>query len=133
MAYDPTHEYEHNYYPSIRARKLANAAHANRVNWLASDDRAQEIIDFLADYSPEGEGFFPALRRASTHTASRHPTCVTPWSRRWTSVSKGLWAERGKCEFVGTKASAKTSHSQSSISSSWKACMAFHTSTSAVT
>ncbi len=32
MAYDPTHEYEHNYHSSIRARKLANAAHANRVN-----------------------------------------------------------------------------------------------------
>ena len=77
MAYDPTHEYEHNYHPAIQARKLANAAHTKRVNWIASDDRAQEIIDFLDDYSPEGEGFFSAVKRASTHSASPHPICAT--------------------------------------------------------
>jgi len=105
MAYDPTHEYEHNYYPSIRARKLANAAHANRVNWLASDDRAQEIIDFLADYSPEGEGFFPAVKKGiNTYgqpTPNMRDAMVKTLDKR--AAQKAEWATRdGKCEFVGT-------------------------------
>ena len=31
MAYDPTHEYEHNYYPSIRARKMAKLFRRSEV------------------------------------------------------------------------------------------------------
>ena len=105
MAYDPTHEYEHNYHSSIRARKLANAAHANRVNWLASDDRAQEIIDFLADYSPEGEGFFPAVKKGiNTYgqpTPNMRDAMVKTLDKR--AAQKAEWADRdSKCEFAGT-------------------------------
>ena len=47
MAYDENHEHEHAYYPSIEARKIANAAKTKRKNWIASDDRAAEIIEFV--------------------------------------------------------------------------------------
>jgi len=63
MAYDPTHEYEHRYEPAIRARKMANAARTKQREWIAADDRAQEIIDFLEGY-PAGQdaGFFCAVK-----------------------------------------------------------------------
>ena len=63
MAYDPTHEYEHNYHPSIARRRMANAADTKRKNWIASDDRAQEIIDFVFHYDADGEGFFSAVKK----------------------------------------------------------------------
>ena len=63
MAYDPTHEYEHRYDPAIRARKMANAAKTKRREWIASDDRAVEIIDFLEGYPAEQDaGFFCAVQ-----------------------------------------------------------------------
>lgn len=68
MAYDPTHEYEHRYEPAIRARKMANAANTKRKNWIATDDRAQEIIDFLEGYPAEKEaGFFSAVQYGITY------------------------------------------------------------------
>ena len=105
MAYDPTHEYEHSYYPSIEARKLANAAHTKRVNWIATDDRAQEIIDFLVNYSPEDEGFFPAVKKGiNTYgqpTPNMRNAMVKVLDKRAAQAAE--WATRdGKCEFVGT-------------------------------
>jgi hypothetical protein len=105
MAYDPTHEYEHSYYPSIEARKLANAAHTKRVNWIATDDRAQEIIDFLVDYSPEDEGFFSAVKKGvNTYgqpTPNMRNAMVKVLDKRAAQAAE--WATRdGKCEFVGT-------------------------------
>ena len=105
MAYDPTHEYEHNYHPAIQTRKLANAAHTKRVNWIASDDRAQEIIDFLDDYSPEGEGFFSAVKKGiqsfGQPTPNMRNAIVKTLDKR--ATQKAEWAERdSKCEFVGT-------------------------------
>jgi hypothetical protein len=67
MAYDPTHEYEHHYEPAIAARKMANAANTKRKNWIATDDRAQEIIDFLEGYPSEQDaGFFCAVQYGIT-------------------------------------------------------------------
>ena len=105
MAYYPTHEYEHNYHPAIQARKLANAAHTKRLNWIASDDRAQEIIDFLDDYSPEGEGFFSAVKKGiqsfGQPTPNMRNAIVKTLDKR--AAQKAEWAERdSKCEFVGT-------------------------------
>lgn len=63
MAYNPTHEHEHKYHPAIEARKMANAATTKRRNWVAEDDRAQEIIDFLEGYPAEQDaGFFSAVQ-----------------------------------------------------------------------
>ena len=105
MAYDPTHEYEHSYYPSIEARKLANAAHTKRVNWIATDDRAQEIIDFVSGYSEKDEGFFPAVKKGiwkfGRPTENMRDAMVRILDKR--AAQKTEWAIRdGKCEFVGT-------------------------------
>ena len=63
MAYNPTHEHEHKYHPAIEARKMANAATTKRRNWVAEDDRAQEIIDFLEGYpAAQDQGFFGAVK-----------------------------------------------------------------------
>ena len=104
MAYDPTHEYEHSYYPSIEARKLANAAHTKRVNWIATDDRAQEIIDFLVSYSSKDEGFFPAVKggieKYGKPTDNMRNAMVKVLDKRAAQAAE--WATRdGKCEFVG--------------------------------
>lgn len=63
MAYNENHEYAHNYDPAIANYKMANAAKTKRKNWVASDDRAQEIIDFLEGYPAEPDaGFFCAVQ-----------------------------------------------------------------------
>jgi hypothetical protein len=105
MAYDPTHEYEHHYHPAIESRKLANAATTKRRNWIATDDRAQEIIDFVADYSPEGDGFFSACNKGIWQFGSLTPNMrnamVKVLDKRAAQAAE--WATRdGKCEFVGT-------------------------------
>ena len=105
MAYDPTHEYEHHYHPAIESRKLANAATTKRRNWIATDDRAQEIIDFVADYSPEGDGFFSACNKGILQFGSLTPNMrnamVKVLDKR--AAQKAEWAAKdGKREFVGT-------------------------------
>ena len=105
MAYDPTHEHEHNYYPSIEARKLANHAHSQRTLWIESDDRAQEIIDFLVSYSSKDEGFFPAVKggieKYGRPTKNMRNAMVKVLDKRAAQAAE--WATRdGKCEFVGT-------------------------------
>ena len=105
MAYDPTHEYEHNYHPSIARRRMANAADTKRKNWIATDDRAQEIIDFVEDYGSEDEGFFPAVKKGiwqfGKPTDNMRNAVVKIIDKR--IAQKAEWATRdGKCEFVGT-------------------------------
>ena len=105
MAYDPTHEHEHNYYPSIEARKLANHAHSQRILWIESDDRAQEIIDFLVSYSSKDEGFFPAVKggieKYGRPTKNMRNAMVKVLDKR--AAQKAEWAAKdGKREFVGT-------------------------------
>ena len=105
MAYDPTHEYEHHYHPAIESRKMANAATTKRRNWIATDDRAQEIIDFVADYSPEGDGFFSAcnkgIQKFGSLTPNMRNAMVKVLDKR--AAQKAEWADRdSKCEFVGT-------------------------------
>ena len=105
MAYNPTHEYEHNYYPSIEARKIANAANTKRKNWIATDDRAEEIIDFLVDYSPEDEGFFPAVKKGINTYGQPTPNMRNAMVKVLdkSAAQKAEWATRdGKLEFVGT-------------------------------
>ena len=58
MAYVDNHPGEANYYSSIRNYKMANAANTKRKNWIASDDRAQEIIDFVEFEDSNGDRFF---------------------------------------------------------------------------
>ena len=55
MAYVDNHPGEANYYSSIRNYKMANAANTKRKNWIASDDRAQEIIDFVFDQTKDNQ------------------------------------------------------------------------------
>ncbi len=105
MAYDHNHKGEAHYYPSIEARKMANAANTKRKNWIASDERAQEIIDFVADYSPEGDGFFSACNKGIWQFGSLTPNMrnamVKVLDKRAAQAAE--WATRdGKCEFVGT-------------------------------
>ena len=105
MAYDPTHEYEHNYHPSIARRRMANAADTKRKNWIASDDRAQEIIDFVFHYDADGEGFFSAVKKGVDQygkpTDNMRNAVVKMIDKR--AAQKAEWATRdGKCEFVGT-------------------------------
>ena len=105
MAYDPTHEYEHNYHPAIESRKLANAANTKRKNWIASDDRAKEIMDFLSDYNPHGEGFFSACAKGIQQYGSLTPkmrdAMVKVLDKR--AAKKAERAEKdAKSEFVGT-------------------------------
>ena len=76
------------------------------VNWIATDDRAQEIIDFLVNYSPEDEGFFPAVKKGiNTYwpkpTPNMRNAMVKVLDKRAAQAAE--WATRdGKCEFVGT-------------------------------
>ena len=105
MAYDPTHEYEHNYHPSIARRRMANAADTKRKNWIASDDRAQEIIDFVFHYDADGEGFFSAVKKGVDQygkpTDNMRNAMVKVLDKRAAQAAE--WATRdGKCEFVGT-------------------------------
>ena len=80
MAYDPTHEHEHNYHPSIEARKLAKRCTLKRnfgshlmtalkrssILWLAT---AQKAKAFSQRCNKGGSGSLDRL----------HPTCVTLW------------------------------------------------------
>ena len=105
MAYDPTHEYEHNYHSSIEARRMNNAANTKRKNWIATDDRAEEIIDFVFHYDADGEGFFSACNKGIWQFGSLTPNMrnamVKVLDKRAAQAAE--WATRdGKCEFVGT-------------------------------
>jgi hypothetical protein len=105
MAYDPTHEYEHNYHPSIARRRMANAADTKRKNWIATDDRAREIINFVEGYEEEDEGFFPAIKKGiwqfGKPTDNMRNAMVKILDKRVAQAAE--WASRdAKCEFVGT-------------------------------
>jgi hypothetical protein len=106
MAYDETHDYEHHYYPSIEARKLANAANTKRKNWLASDERAAEIIEFVSGYeaSNDGIGFFNAvnygIQTYGKPTDNMRDKMVAILDKRAAQAAK--WAEQdAKCAWVG--------------------------------
>ena len=104
MAYDPSHEYEHHYYPAIESRKLANAANTKRKEWLASDVRAQEIIQFVASYDEDEEGFFSAVKKGiwkyGRPTENMRNAIVKVLDKRAAQAAE--WAAKdGKCEFVG--------------------------------
>ena len=47
MAYNENHRGAHNYDDAIFSYKLANAAKTRRAEWFASDERAQEIVDYV--------------------------------------------------------------------------------------
>ena len=111
MAYDPTHKYEHNYHPSIEARKLENYVNSKRQTWIASDDRAAEIIDFVSGYDEKDEGFFPAVKKGiwkfGRPTENMRDTMVRILDKRAAQAAE--WATRdGKCEFVGTVGQRQT-------------------------
>ena len=105
MAYAYNHPGEQNYYSSIHSYKMANAADTKRKNWIATDDRAQEIIDFVEGYGSEGEGFFPAVKKGiwtfGKPTDNMRNAVVKIIDKR--IAQKAEWATRdGKCNFVGT-------------------------------
>lgn len=105
MAYVDNHPGEANYYSSIRNYKMANAANTKRKNWIASDDRAQEIIDFVQFEDSNGEGFLSAVKRGVDQfgkpTDNMRNAMVKMIDKR--AAQKAEWATRdGKCEFVGT-------------------------------
>ena len=47
MAYNPNHKGAHNYDDAILSYKIANAAKTRRDEWFATDERAQEILDYV--------------------------------------------------------------------------------------
>ena len=105
MAYVDNHPGEANYYSSIRNYKMANAANTKRKNWIASDDRAQEIIDFVEFEDSNGAGFLSAVKRGVDQfgkpTDNMRNAMVKMIDKR--AAQKAEWATRdGKCEFVGT-------------------------------
>ena len=105
MAYDENHEHEHAYYPSIEARKIANAAKTKRKNWIASDDRAAEIIEFVSGYDAvKDKGFFSAvnyvIERFGKPTDNMRDKMVAILDKR--AAQAAAWAEEdAKCEYVG--------------------------------
>ena len=106
MAYDENHEYQHHYHPSIEARKIANAAKTKRKNWIASDDRAAEIIEFVSAYeaSNDGIGFFNAvnygIERFGRPTDNMRNKMVAILDRRAAQAAE--WAKQdAKLEYVG--------------------------------
>ena len=104
MAYAYNHPGEQNYYSSIHSYKMANAADTKRKNWIANDDRAQEIIDFVEGYGSEDEGFFPAVKKGiwqfGKPTENMRNAVVKIIDKR--IAQKAEWATRdGKCDFVG--------------------------------
>ena len=50
-----------NYLAAIERNKRANAATGRRNRWIARDERAQEVIDFLDQYMYEPNGFLSKM------------------------------------------------------------------------
>lgn len=50
-----------NYLAAIERNKRANAATGRRNRWIARDERAQEVIDFLDQYMYEPDGFLSKM------------------------------------------------------------------------
>tara|TARA_R100000935_G_scaffold2177_1_gene6312 strand:- start:110 stop:685 length:576 start_codon:yes stop_codon:yes gene_type:complete len=105
MAYVDNHPGEANYYSSIHSYKMANSANTKRKNWIATDDRAQEIIDFVQFEDSNGTGFLSAVKRGvdkfGKPTENMRNAMVKMIDKR--AAQKAEWATRdGKCEFVGT-------------------------------
>ena len=50
-----------NYLAAIERNKRANAATGRRNRWIARDERAQEVIDFLDPYMYEPDGFLSKM------------------------------------------------------------------------
>lgn len=106
MAYNPHHKGAHNYDDAIVARKMANAAMTKQRNWIASDDRAQEIIDFLEGYPAEQDaGFFCAVKygicRFGQPTKNMRDKIVAIIDQR--KAHEAEWAAQdAKADWVGT-------------------------------
>lgn len=123
MAYNPDHKGAHNYYDAIVARKMANVAMTRQRNWVASDDRAQEIIDFLEGYPAEQDaGFFCAVQygicRFGRPTDKMRDKMVAILDQRKAQAAE--WAERdAKSEWVGTVGERQLFSFNVTIVSSW--------------
>lgn len=106
MAYNENHRNAHNYDPAIAAYKMANAAKTKRKNWVAEDDRAQEIIDFLEGFpSTQDEGFFSAVKygidRFGKPTDNMRDKMVSIIDQR--KAQEAEWAAQdAKADWVGT-------------------------------
>ena len=105
MAYEDDHPGAHNYHSAIQSYKMANAADTKRKNWIATDDRAQEVIDFVEFENPDEQGFLPAVQkgilRFGSPTENMRNAVVKMIDKR--AAQKAEWATRdGKCKFVGT-------------------------------
>ncbi len=106
MAYDANHEYAHNYDPAIANYKMANAAKTKRNNWVASDDRAQEIIDFLEGFPAEQDaGFFCAVQygicRFGQPTDKMRDKMVAILDQR--KAQQAEWADKdAQSEWIGS-------------------------------
>ncbi len=104
MAYIDNHPGEANYYSSIRNYRMANAANTKRKNWIASDDRAQEIIDFVEFEDSNGEGFLSAVKRGIDQfgkpTDNMRNAMVKMIDKRAALVAERQAAD-AKCAWVG--------------------------------
>lgn len=123
MAYDANHKYAHNYDPAIANYKMANAANTKRKNWIASDDRAQEIIDFLKGYSAEQDaGFFCAVQygicRFGQPTDKMRDKMVAILDQR--KAQEAEWAKKDAAsQHVGTVGERQFFEFNVTIVSSW--------------
>jgi len=105
MAYADNHPGAQNYHSAIHSYKMANAADTKRKNWIATDDRAQEVIDFVKFEDPNEQGFLPAVKKGiqqfGSPTENMRNAVVKMIDKR--AAQKAEWATRdGKCNFVGT-------------------------------
>lgn len=101
MAYDENHKGAHNYDRAILSYKIANAAKTRRDEWFATDDRAQEIKNYVHGRSGFLGDMCDAINKYGAPTAGQRAAiikCIDGDKAR-----QAKWdAEKAKSQHVGT-------------------------------
>lgn len=101
MAYDENHKGAHNYDDAILSYKIANAAKRRRDEWLASDDRAQEITDYVCGRTGFLGDMNDAICRFGAPTDGQRAAIIKCIDAD--KLRQAKWgAEKAKSQHIGT-------------------------------
>jgi hypothetical protein len=100
MAYNENHKGAHNYHDAILSRKIANAAKARRDEWFATDERADEIENYVHGRSGFLGDMCDAICKYGAPTPSQRAAIIK--SIDADKVRQAKWdAENARSQHVG--------------------------------
>lgn len=100
MAYNPNHKGAHNYDDAILSYKIANAAKTRRDEWFATDERAQEILDYVCGKTGFLGEMFDKISNYGAPTPAQRNAIIQSMSE-YKARQAEYDAEKARSQYVG--------------------------------